>query len=338
MKKYDYPFQGPTSMVWENSTYSYDEAVSQFEAQSESAKELGLSPIKSGNPSAVCERERRQGEQFCHQSEASAAGGVANNTTGASLSSPSGPSEQHEYEWSEIDNRNLVDLRSDMNELVKSYPEGAASLATPEYFSDLDIDLNVAIQRLVGSEVKLGKRNAVIQDNGPPVAAVRSSRGDYIFSDTKIGAAPIAISARDKSSIVNYLDDRGHFKVTSDITELQAIYVGFESRPNSARFNGKFPNEDSTKSVVNGFANFLVRTGMPKPDVGVASPGAFGKPIASAITRLRQLVRWEKTLSGEKKNGVMLKIQPYPEENLVKVGSGSITFREIAKTLRVKGM
>lgn len=84
MNNYDYPFPPPESMYWAHSSWSYDEAVSKFEAQSESAKKSGLNPLKSKHPSAVAERDRQQA-QASAQSQASA----ANPTGGAQNTQPS---------------------------------------------------------------------------------------------------------------------------------------------------------------------------------------------------------------------------------------------------------
>lgn len=96
MNNYDYPFPPPESMYWAHSSWSYDEAVSKFEAQSENAKKSGLNPLKSKHPSAVAERERQQ-SQANAQSQASAAsptGGAQNTQPGSNQATSSSATAQ----------------------------------------------------------------------------------------------------------------------------------------------------------------------------------------------------------------------------------------------------
>ncbi|MYM58425.1 hypothetical protein GTG28_04245 [Vibrio sp. OCN044] len=229
----------------------------------------------------------------------------------------------------------LKSLEDEMTNLVRSYPPGTVANAVLEDFSELDLQSSVAVQRIAAPNVREGYLRAVIQDNGQPVTAIRSSRGDYIFSDTKVGAKPIGLSSSNQDNILSYLDANSARKVTNEIGELQTIYARVIPRRPSARFKGLFPIEQGAKESLNGFTNFFVRTGMPGPSIqGLPTPGGVGKPLSGAAARIKKLVGWEKSLTGGKGHGVMLEISPYPGNGMIKVGEGEVTFGDIAKKLR----
>ena len=238
-------------------------------------------------------------------------------------------------------------LEVEMNEMLQGYPQGTAPLAEAEDFIELDVNNQVMLQRIGQPEIKPGRWGGVLQDHGEPVAAVRSSRGDYIFSDTKIGSRSIGVSANSKGQILSYLDAHSSHVVTSDIEGQSKIYVRVVPRPDTARFNGKFPVEDATKAVINGFTNFGVRWGgIPAPIIpgleGV-TPGAIGKPLSSLVARgkkldflgrLKMLVGWEKSVKGGQGHGVMLEISPYPGPGMVEITKEKVTFGDIANALK----
>ncbi|NOJ24250.1 hypothetical protein [Vibrio coralliilyticus] len=222
-------------------------------------------------------------------------------------------------------------LKRDLSELVESYPKGTLPSADLEDFS-LDENHQVAVQRLGSPKLAKGKWGGIIQDDSEVIPAVRSSRGEYMFSDTPTGAKSIGLSANNRITLMRYLEAYPDRQVVSDIEEMPSIYVRIGSRPGAARIKGLFPLEDAVKSLLNGLNNLAIRTGgIPGPtSSAIPTPGSVAKPLSSVTARYRKIVGWEKSLSAEAGHGVMLEISPYPGAGMIKVGEGKVSFRDIA--------
>ena len=213
----------------------------------------------------------------------------------------------------------LQDLERELKNLPQNYPARTSPMANLTDFT-LDEHLQVSVQRLSAPKLTRGRWGGVLVDEGRAVPGVRSSRGEYLFSDTPTGAKSIGISADNEAILMRYLDTYTTRQMNSDIDELPEIYARIGPRPGAARLKGLFPVEDATKGVINGLTNFSVRTG--------------GIPGPSLIARYKKIVGWEKSLSGGGGHGVMLEISPYPGSGMIKVGDGKVSFGDIAAALR----
>ncbi|MUJ36893.1 hypothetical protein [Aliivibrio fischeri] len=229
----------------------------------------------------------------------------------------------------------LNDLEIDLNNLTQDYPVGTAPMASLTDFT-LDEQLQVAVQRLSAPKIVRGKWGGMLVDDGGAMSAVRSSHGEYLFSDTPTGAKSIGISASNEATLMQYLDRYAIRQVASDIDELSEIYVRVGPRPGSTRLKGLFPVEDATKGVINGVTNLSIRTGgIQGPTmIGMQTPGGLAKPLSSVIARYKKIIGWEKSLSGGKGHGLMLEISPYLGAGMIKVGDGNVSFGDIATALR----
>ena len=81
----------------------------------------------------------------------------------------------------------------------------------------------IVTERSRTSVVEQGRLGGVRQRN-QPVPAVKSSRGDYIFSNTQMGSKDIIISGNSRSSILDHLNSNGTHRITNEIDK-GAIYV-----------------------------------------------------------------------------------------------------------------
>lgn len=189
----------------------------------------------------------------------------------------------------------------------------------------------IITERSRASVVEQGSLGGIRQHN-QPVPAVRSSRGDYIFSDTPIGSKDIIISGNSRSSILDHLNSNATQRVTNDV-DSGAIYAGWTNapRPNNRILN---PIGDSAKATINGTTNLAVRVGgIPSPDIPGTdlSAGGLAKPAAGAGARARMIKKWRGEQAARNVNSrAALGISYMPQEGFVEVGRGSVTFGDIA--------
>ncbi|MFY2507584.1 hypothetical protein ACN3E9_04675 [Vibrio pectenicida] len=189
----------------------------------------------------------------------------------------------------------------------------------------------IVTERSRKSVVEQGSLGGVRQRN-QPVPAVKSSRGDYIFSNTPIGSKDLIISGNSRSSILNHLNNKSAQRITNEI-DGGAIYAGWTRVPRSSNkiLN---PIGDSAKATINGTTNLAVRVGgIPSPDIAGTglSAGGLAKPAAGGGARLRMINKWRgEQTAGHVNSRKALGISYLPQEGFVEAGRGSVTYAEIA--------
>ena len=173
-----------------------------------------------------------------------------------------------------------------------------------------------------------------IRQRNQPVPAVKSSRGDYIFSNTPIGCKDIIISGNSRSSILDHLNNNSAQRITNEIDNGE-IYVGWTRAPSSTNkiLN---PIGDSAKATINGTTNFAVRVGgVPSPNIPGTdlSAGGLAKLVAGAGAgaRIKMIKKWRGEQATEHLNSrAALGISYMPQEGFIEVGRGSVTNAKIA--------
>ncbi|MYM59318.1 hypothetical protein GTG28_08780 [Vibrio sp. OCN044] len=192
----------------------------------------------------------------------------------------------------------------------------------------------IVTERSRTSVVEQGSLGGVRQLNRP-VPAVKSSRGDYIFSNTQMGSKDIIISGNSRSSILDHLNSNGTQRITNEIDKGE-IYVGWTKVPSSTN-KVLNPIGDSAKATINGTTNLAVRVGgIPSPDIAGTglSPGGLAKPAAGGGARLRMIKKWRGDQKANYINSrAALGISYMPQDGFVEIGKGSVTYAEIANKM-----
>ncbi len=172
--------------------------------------------------------------------------------------------------------------------------------------------------RVPSPQLHLGKYNSIIVDQGELKQARASSNGDYHpFSESGVGVLPLAIIGT-PLQIVELLQRQAKFSIVNQIKELPEIYVGISIYKPKDRFSGVFP----VKQVAQDIIKF-----------GLAVWGAYRDSPAEKLAKfVADLLNANK---GKEPDGhaLFLKVSYLPEDGMVKLGKGSVSFPDIQKHL-----
>ncbi|MDE1264422.1 hypothetical protein [Vibrio aestuarianus] len=204
----------------------------------------------------------------------------------------------------------------------------------PAMRSVSDVYHAVKMERMPASEVVEGALGALKQKHGISINAVRSSRGDYVFSEFGAAARPISITGQNQEMVIKYLDTYPNRTFTTEIDGFETIYAGWEQGIGSPS-KIIYPLGDVARGGVATSANiFMGAISAPIKSTGGVLPGSLGRPISSLASRLNKIQSWQSALAPPQQVESKLIVSFMPQDGLVKVGTTSVTFQDIAAKLR----
>lgn len=171
--------------------------------------------------------------------------------------------------------------------------------------------------RVPAPELKLGKYQSVIIDNGELTKAVPDSKNRYLFSNTPTGAKSLAIVGT-ALQIVELLERTAKHSIASEIKDLQSLYMGVSLFEPKKRFSGVFPLNELAKEITD--VSFKVWLGYPD----------------SKLEKLTKFINWLlKATAREKQVGRLLyvKFSHLPEDGMFAIGKSQVSCKEIQKQI-----
>jgi hypothetical protein len=172
--------------------------------------------------------------------------------------------------------------------------------------------------------IENGKYYSFIVDRGKLQKAVRSSTFPkaYLFSETKVGAQPLALIGT-PVEIIDFLLKNETYGIKNTITKLPEIYMGIAPYVPQERFSGIFPVNDFSAQLLKQFNGLAP---------GTTITDAAG--VAGSLKELKEAIG--KLSEEEKKKGSVLyiKFSYLPEEGMQKTGEKEITFGDILKIIQ----
>lgn len=174
----------------------------------------------------------------------------------------------------------------------------------------------ISMWREPNSMIKTGGKGSLIVDRGSLTKAVRSSNGDYLFSEAGSGLKPLVLIGT-LAEIANFMLENSHRGIENHIKKLPEIYMGITHYMPQQRFSALFPLQDSLKLFFDQATALLPLPGNNITDVG----GAISQ-IAGYTRDTRQ------ALSGDDgmKNIFYLKFSYLCENGMQRIGIRTISF------------
>jgi hypothetical protein len=176
--------------------------------------------------------------------------------------------------------------------------------------------------RVPAPELKQGKYLSIIIDQKQLKKAVAGSNGNYLFSEKGIGVQSLAIVGT-AAQITEFLLKNQQKSIESQIKTLPKIYMGISPFKPQERFTGVFPMSD----VLSNVAGLLTST-FPTPDWAT---------IVAAPDQLNSLLKNLTGMSDASKakgNLLYMKFSYLPEDRMVEMGSGKVSFKEVLHTFQ----
>jgi hypothetical protein len=170
--------------------------------------------------------------------------------------------------------------------------------------------------RISAPVCKTGKYYSVIEDRGTLQKATANSQNNYDFSATGAGVKPLVIIGT-PVQIVAYLHSKHQRVIVNSIPQLPQIYMGISLYKPQDRFTGLFPVHDFMKEVALYLSSFI-----PAPDVYNITN--ISGPLGDAIKRYHESKKSTGSL-------LYLKLSYLPEDNMVRVGQGKVSFMQLLK-------
>jgi len=176
--------------------------------------------------------------------------------------------------------------------------------------------------RVPAPELKQGKYFSIIIDHKQLKKALPGSSGNYLFSEKGAGVQSLAIIGT-PAQITEFLLKHQQKSVESQIKSLPKIYMGISPFKPKERFTGVFPMSD----VLTNVAGLLTST-FPAPD---------WTTIIGAPDQLNSLLKNLNGISDPAKakgNLLYMKFSYLPEDKMVEVGTGKVSFKEVLHTFQ----
>jgi len=170
--------------------------------------------------------------------------------------------------------------------------------------------------------VKEGKHYSLIIDRGELQKAVRTSKNEYLFSETGAGIKPLVLIGT-PVEITEFLIKNETRGIENNITELPDIYMGITKYVPRKRFIGLFPLNDLLITAVEQVQKF--------------QPGSIVTDAAGIPGDLKGVYEaMEKLQENQKESGQVLyvKFSYLPEDGMTKIGSKTISFSQILKIMQ----
>lgn len=171
--------------------------------------------------------------------------------------------------------------------------------------------------RVPAPELKAGKHGSVIIDRGQLQKAVAASNNHYLFSETGAGVQSLVIVGT-AVQVMEFLLTHQQRGLESQIKALPKIYMGISPYKPKERFSGVFPANELLSSVA-GFLSSLI----PTPDW----TALIGLP--DQLNTLKQAIDGASPASKAKGDLLYVKFSYLPEDNMVEMGRGKISFKEV---------
>lgn len=197
----------------------------------------------------------------------------------------------------------------------------------------------IGLWRIPAPEIKNGKYNSLIVDNGRFTKAIPDSKNNYLFSeaaDGKVSEAikPIALIGT-LSEITNYLIENKNKKIINKISQLNEIYVGISIYKPGDRFQGVFPLQDFGVKLFSQIVSFYPEfSGLKVPAFTEAGgiPGTI-KDLISTILKMKV-----NDDSDAKSDSILfLKISYLQEDGMTFVATNELSFASLLNSLHIGG-
>ncbi|MCB5303921.1 MULTISPECIES: hypothetical protein [Yersinia] len=174
--------------------------------------------------------------------------------------------------------------------------------------------------------VKEGEYYSLILDRGELQKAVKSSHNDYLFSEKGSGVKPLVLigTPLEISEFLIKNETRG---IENHIKELPDIYMGITNYVPHKRFSGLFPLHDLLSKTVEQALKFV--------PIGTILTDAAGMP--SDINEMYQVIKHLSHKDKAEGKVLYVKFSYLPEDGMRKVGSKTISFGKILKTMQHDG-
>lgn len=200
--------------------------------------------------------------------------------------------------------------------------------------------MGAGLWRVPTPNVSFGSAHSVIQDNGVLTGAVPSTlTQNYLFSEHGAGVKPLALIGR-QHEISEWLTIHDHKAIENRISAMPDIYMDMCYYTPGQRYKGLFPLHDAATQAAHG----AVAMGGAMVPGGGSVIGSMFADMAGAISDGIGIIRdlfsnrtpKQPPMPCPRTHRVYILFTYYSEikgKPLLKLGSGTVTFRQMQQTL-----